>query len=435
LYGLYKRASRWPRDRPVARSEHVLRPQTEAGSGPGPMPSHATRSYSWADMDEAAARPRDGAGGSVLRAVSDAVLAIAAERSVEPVLQKIVDSTRSLIRARYAALGVPDGEGGFAQFIVSGISDATWDAIGELPRTHGLLGAMLENPTPIRLRDIKAHPDFHGWWPDRHPKMRSFLGVPLLSKGRIIGAFYLASKIGAREFSRSDQELVEMLAAHAAIAIENAELLERSRELTVMEERNRLARELHDSVIQTLFSAVFTAEAAGELLERNPTRARAEVQRLQELAKEAVREMRSLVFELRPAEIEVEGLVSTLRKHVEVLRRVYGTDIDLTVQGGRRLNLAAERELFRIAQEAIRNALTHSNGRRIAVDVSMRDSVVSLSVSDDGVGFDPSSPQVRGRHLGLTTMLERARLLGSDLHIESAPGAGARVWLEARVAG
>jgi signal transduction histidine kinase len=384
-------------------------------------------------MDEAAARPPDSAGGSVLRAVSDAVLAIAAERSVEPVLQKIVDSTRSLIRARYAALGVPDGEGGFAQFIVSGISDATWDAIGELPRTHGLLGAMLEDPMPIRLRDIKAHPDFRGWWPDRHPKMRSFLGVPLLSKGRIIGAFYLASKMGAREFSRSDQELVEMLAAHAAIAIENAELLERSRELTVMEERNRMARELHDSVIQTLFSAVFTAEAAGELLGRDPRRARAEVQRLQELAKEAVREMRSLVFELRPAEIEVEGLVSTLRKHVEVLRRVYGTNIDLTVQGGRRLNLAAERELFRIAQEAIRNALTHSNGRRIAVDVRMRDSVVSLSVSDDGVGFDPSSPQVRGRHLGLTTMLERARLLGSDLHIESAPGAGVKVWLEARV--
>ena len=414
---------------------HVLRPQTEDMPGPGPMPSDPTRSYSWADMNEAAAHPRNVARGSVLRAVSDAVLAIAAERSVEPVLQKIVDSTRSLIRARYAALGVPDGEGGFAQFIVSGISDATWDAIGELPRTHGLLGAMLEDPTPIRLRDIKAHPDFHGWWPDRHPKMRSFLGVPLLSKGRIIGAFYLASKIGTREFSRSDQELVEMLAAHAAIAIENAELLERSRELTVMEERNRLARELHDSVIQTLFSAVFTAEAAGELLERDPSQARAEVQRLQELAKEAVREMRSLVFELRPAEIEVEGLVSTLRKHVEVLRRVYGTEIDLTVQGGRRLNLALERELFRIAQEAIRNALTHSSGRRIAVDVSMRDSVVTLSVSDDGVGFDPSSPQVRGRHLGLTTMVERARLLGSDLHIESAPGAGAKVWLEARVAG
>jgi signal transduction histidine kinase len=386
-------------------------------------------------MNGAAARRRDGAGGSVLRAVSDAVLAIAAERSVEPVLQKIVDSTRSLIRARYAALGVPDGEGGFAQFIVSGISDATWDAIGELPRTHGLLGAMLEDPTPIRLRDIKAHPDFHGWWPDRHPKMRSFLGVPLVSKGRIIGAFYLASKIGAREFSRADQELVEMLAAHAAIAIENAELLERSRELTVMEERNRLARELHDSVIQTLFSAVFTAEAAGQLLERDPRLARAEVQRLQELAKEAVREMRSLVFELRPAEIEVEGLVSTLRKHVEVLRRVYGIDIDLTVQGGRRLDLATERELFRIAQEAIRNSLTHSGGSRIAVDVNMRDSLVTLSVSDEGVGFDPSSPQVRGRHLGLTTMLERARLLGSDLHIESVPGGGAKIWLEARVAG
>src|SRR6266542_2452938 len=138
-------------------------------------------------MDEAAAGPQDGLGGSALRAVSDAVLAIAAERSVEPVLQKIVDSARGLVRARYAALGVPDGEGGFAQFIVSGISDATWEAIGDLPKTHGLLGLMLEDPTPIRLRDIKRHPDFRGWWPYRHPKMRSFLGNPLFSQSRTTG--------------------------------------------------------------------------------------------------------------------------------------------------------------------------------------------------------------------------------------------------------
>jgi signal transduction histidine kinase len=386
-------------------------------------------------MNEASAPPQPGLGGDALRAVSDAVLAIAAERSVEPVLQKIVDSARSLVRARYAALGAPDGDGGFSRFIVSGISDAMWDAIGELPRTHGLLGTMLEDPSPIRLRDIKKHPDFQGWWPDRHPRMRSFLGVPILSRGGIIGAFYLASKLGAREFSQADQELVEMLAAHAAIAIENAELHERSRELTVMEERNRLARELHDSVIQTLFSAVFTAEAAAELLDRDPRLARAEVARLQQLAKGAVKEMRSLVFELRPAEIELEGLVPTLRKHIDVLKRVYGSDIRLSVEGRRRLKPDTERELFRIAQEAIRNAMKHSGASRISVGVRMRDSVVRLSVSDDGVGFDPSSPQVRGRHLGLTSMLERAELLGGDLHVESAPGAGATVWVEARVGG
>jgi signal transduction histidine kinase len=386
-------------------------------------------------MVERSAYPENGMGGSALRAVSDAVLAIAAERSVEHVLQKIVDSARGLVRARYAALGVPDGEGGFSQFIVSGISDTTREAIGELPRTHGLLGAMLEDPGPIRLRDIKSHPDFRGWWPDHHPKMRSFLGVPLVSRGAIIGAFYLASKIGAREFSRDDQELVEVLAAHAAIAIENAQLLERSRELTVMAERNRLARDLHDSVTQTLFSAVFTAEAAAELLERDPPRAKAEVRKLQELAKAAVREMRALVFELRPAEIEVEGLVPTLRKHIGVLRRVHGVDVVLNVEGARRLPLGAERELYRIAQEAIRNALQHSGGSRISVEMTIRDSVVSLCVSDDGVGFDPEAPQVRGRHLGLTSMMERAGLLGGELHIESAPGSGSKVWLEAPVGG
>jgi signal transduction histidine kinase len=386
-------------------------------------------------MDEASAYSRNGLGNDALRAVSDAVLAIAAERSVEPVLQKIVDGARSLVRARYAALGVPDGEGGFSQFIVSGISDGLRERIGELPRTHGLLGAMLQDPAPIRLRDIKSHPDFEGWWPDHHPKMRSFLGVPIRSKGGIIGAFYLASKLGAREFSPTDQELVEMFAAHAAIAIENAELHDRSRELTVMEERNRLARELHDSVIQTLFSAVFTAEAAAELLQRDPALARTEVRKLQELAKDAVREMRSLVFELRPSEIELDGLVPTLRKHIDVLRRVYGTDIDLMVDGDDgRLDLGTEREVFRIAQEAIRNALKHSGGARVSVDMRVGDSTLSLCVSDEGVGFDPSAPRVRGRHLGLTSMLERAELLGGTLSIESAPGTGTRVTLEARFA-
>src|SRR4051812_11412525 len=207
--------------------------------------------------------------------MSDAVLAIAAELSVEAVLQRLVDAARELAGARYAALGVPDGEGAFEQFITSGMSDELVAAMGPLPRTHGLLGAMLESERPYRTLDVRRDPRFRGWWPRAHPQMRSFLGVPIVARGGVIGAFYLTGeprprgggprappqmrsslgaplaarggiigafsltkKVGAAAFGDEDQELIEMPAAHAAIAIETARLYERSRELTVVEERN-----------------------------------------------------------------------------------------------------------------------------------------------------------------------------------------------------
>ena len=159
--------------------------------------------------------------------------------------------------------------------------------------------------------------------------MRSFLGVPIVSRGGIIGALYLTDKEGAAEFTDADERLIALLAAHAAIAIENARLHERSRELSIVEERNRLARELHDSVTQQLFGVVLAAESAGELLARGDAGAGDEVERVQALARGAMDELRSVVFELRPASLEAEGLARALRKHVDVLRRVSGQAIEL----------------------------------------------------------------------------------------------------------
>ena len=246
-----------------------------------------------------------------LESISEAVLAIAAEREVEPVLRRLVHSARELAGARYAALGIPDGEGAFAQFITAGMSDELIAAMGPLPRTHGLLGAMLESPEPHRTPDIREHPRFRGWWPSAHPQMRSFLGVPIAARGSVIAAFYLTDKDGAEHFSAEDQRLIEMLAAHAAVAIENARLTERSRELSIVEERNRLARELHDSVSQKLFGLVLTAEAASTLLGREDGAAGEQVARLGELAQEALAELRELIFELRPPSLEDEGLAAT----------------------------------------------------------------------------------------------------------------------------
>jgi signal transduction histidine kinase len=366
-----------------------------------------------------------------LKAVSDAVLAVASRLSVEEVLQRLVESARELANARFAALGMPDGEGGFSRFLTAGMSESLIASLGPLPRQHGLLGAMLEVREPYRTPDIHQHPRFRGWWPEGHPDMRSFLGVPIVSPDGVIGAFYLTEKLGASDFGEEDQELIELLAAHAAITITNARLYEQSRELSVLAERNRLALDLHDAVSQKLFGLALAAESAGTLLDRDPEAAREQVAKLQTLAQEARDELRSLVYELRPPDLERDGLCVALRKHVEVLRRLQPIAIDLDLDAAVEGDPVRDRELMRIAQEALHNSLRHARAEHLAVRLRRHDGRVLLEVEDDGVGFDPTAPGLRATHLGLTSMEERAQRVGARLEVRSAPGAGTTVRLEA----
>jgi signal transduction histidine kinase len=365
-----------------------------------------------------------------LKAVSDAVLAIGAELSVEDVLQRLVESARTLVDARYTALGIPDDDGGFSAFLTSGMSDKLVASLGPLPRTHGMLGAILEAPTPFRTSDIHDDPRFNGWWPRGHPDMRSFLGVPIVSHEGVIGAFYLTEKEGAPDFTAADQELIELLASHAAIAITNARLYEQSRELSVISERNRLALDLHDVVSQKLYSLVLTAEAAATLLDRDAEAARGQVVKLQDIARQALDELRSLIFELRPPDLVRDGLCGALRKHVEVLRRVQSAEVDM--EGDLELDPDPDRdgEVFRIAQEAMQNALRHAQASRVVVRIGGEDGRLQLDIVDDGVGFDPQAAEVRSQRLGLTSMEERAQRIGGRLEIRSAKGEGTTVHLD-----
>jgi signal transduction histidine kinase len=344
-------------------------------------------------------------------------------------LQKLVHAARELVDARYAAIGLPDERGGFEEFITSGMTEAEISAIGPLPRTHGMLDAVMQSTGSVRMPDLQTDHRFGGW-PANHPDMRSMLGVPIVSKGTVIGAFYLTGKKGAKEFDEADQMLIERFAAHAAIVVENALLFEQSRELSIVEERNRLARDLHDSVTQTLFSLSLTAEAAAELIDGSPERAKLQVRKVAELARESLEEMRGLVFQLRPGDLSSEGLVPTLRKHLEFVERLHGTHVDIDVTGERRLDPGVETALFRIVQEALNNALKHAKSNRLHVVVEMTDGVVRCVVSDNGVGFKPGALPVRTKHLGLTSMEERVRELGGSLRIDSAPGEGTTVSVE-----
>ncbi|MFJ9541704.1 GAF domain-containing sensor histidine kinase [Streptomyces sp. NPDC101225] len=373
--------------------------------------------------------PRSG-----LTAVSSALLAMSRHLEVRDVLKTIVASARELLGAQYAALGVPDDHGGFAQFVVDGVSDAQWKAIGPLPRQHGILASMLREAKTERLADLREDPRFEGW-PAAHPDMSDFLGLPVKDGDEIIGALFLANKDcpkpeGGCGFTEDDADLLEILAQHAAIALTNARLYERSRELTIAEERSRLAHELHDAVSQKLFSLRLTAQAAAALVDRDPSRAKGELQQVAVLAAEAADELRAAVVELRPAALDEDGLVATLRTQIQVLDRAHTARVTFDSCGVRALPSAQEEAVLRVAQEALHNALRHAGAERVDVTLTRRGGAAVLRVSDDGGGFDPTAIRQAGRHLGLVSMRDRASGVGGTLTVESAPGKGTMIEME-----
>jgi signal transduction histidine kinase len=367
---------------------------------------------------------------AALDALSAAVLAVNRHQSVREVLQTIVSAARSLIGCRYAALGVPDDLGGFAEFVVDGVSDEQWAAIGPLPRQHGLLAAMLREPKPQRMGDVREDPRF-GWWPAAHPVLKDFLGVPITDGDEILGAVYLANHHNGR-FTDDDERLLMILAAHAAIALTNARLYESARELTLVEERYRVARELHDAIAQKLFSLRLTAEAAAALVRRDPVRAETEMQEVRRLAAQATEELGQIVAELRPRELADTGLVETLRRRIQLLDRVHDAHVTFgSTLPPRRRPPSIEEVVLRVAEEALHNALRHASAATVTVTLAPLGSTgVRCSIVDDGVGFDLPAADAASRRLGLASMRERARRVRGSLSVRSAPGKGTTVTLE-----
>jgi signal transduction histidine kinase len=365
----------------------------------------------------------------VLERVSQVVLAVARQVSARDVLQMIVRSARTLADARYAALGVPDDRGSFAEFVVDGISAQQQREIGPLPRQHGMLGVLLREGEPLRLADIRADPRFEGW-PAAHPQLSDVLGVPIRDGSQVLGFIFAACKRAPGGFTAGDERLLGLFAGHAAIALTNARLYERGRELSVLEERARLARDLHDAVSQKLFSVRAKASAAAVLVERDPARAVTEMRSVAALAGEAQAELRAVIDGLAPPDLAAGGLAGSLRSYARLAGKTYGVSVRVLAADLPDLGPQREAALYRVAQEALHNALRHSGAREIRVSLAPRQRRVVLEVADDGQGF-PAQPPPAG--LGLPSMRERASSVGGTLTIRSAPGAGTVVRLSVPV--
>ena len=386
-----------------------------------------------------------------------AALALASEHDLEQVLGRIVVNAAEVAGARYAALGIYDEEGAIRRFVHLGLDAATVAAIGALPRGRGLLGEAIVAAGPVRSDDISADSRAVGF-PPHHPRMTTFLGVPVVGGGRRWGNLYLTDKVDGLPFSEEDEHLVVALAAFAAAAVESAELVavERERAAAVAElaaarereragadlmarvidaqeaERARVARDLHDDIGQALTSVLLGLRLVEGAVSAGgaPEAARERVDEVRTLVADALGSVRRLAFDLRPTVLDDVGLVAALERLVAETATRHGLSARLDLDGfdaNRRLAPELETVVYRIVQEALTNVARHAAASRVDVRVIADTAAVRGEVGDDGKGFDPAPV---ASSLGLAGMRERAVLAGGRLEVASAPGAGTRVAFE-----
>lgn len=379
-----------------------------------------------------------------LAALEAATRAVAAELDIDRVLTVIVDRVRELVGARYAALGIADARGRIERFIASGVSAEGRAAIGDVPRGHGLLGVIIRGET-VRSEDIAADPRKYGF-PPNHPVMTSFLGAPVIVKGRSVGNLYLSDKPDGEPFTEDDERLVEMFGVHAGIAIENARLHDQVQRLAVVEERERIGKDLHDGIIQAIYAVGLSLEDVPELVEDAEGRADAiaRVDRAIDALNLVIADIRSYILRLRPAMGGPEDPVEALARLAEEVGMNAVIDLEVDLGGGadamRSLPPDRRSDLLFIAREALSNVARHSGATRTALVLAEDGEDLVLCVEDNGRGFDPAEvqgPDAFGRHQGLGNMTDRAVGMGGTFAVERPDGSGTRIIVRvpARMAG
>jgi len=365
-----------------------------------------------------------------LQALVGAMLVVEQDLDLATVLRTVVETAVDLVGASFGALGVLDETGsGLAEFVHVGMTPEQVGAIGRLPEGRGLLGMLIKEPRPLRLPELGSHPESSGF-PEGHPPMHTFLGVPVAVRDEPFGNLYLSEKRDGTEFSAEDEDIVQALALTAALAIDKARTYARMRELTLAEERERIARDLHDTTIRRLF-AVGLALQSAHRIQGGPESGERLQLAIDDLD-DTIRQIRSTIFAISRPRRRTLGasLQSELLDMVEELAS--GTGLDVHVEFDGPIDVAVGRHagdhLLLTVRESVANALSRGGLKSLAVDVRVDDAGLALRVVDDG---DPPG-SVPGPDV--TALRERARLLGGQCTVAEPAGGGLQVeWLVTRL--
>jgi signal transduction histidine kinase len=369
------------------------------------------------------------AGPRQLRRLLDAVLVVGSGLNLATSLRRIIEAAVDLVHARYGALGVLDENGSaLAEFITVGVTAEQQAAIGALPKGHGILGLLIEQPTPLRLPDLREHPASFGF-PPNHPPMTSFLGVPIRVRDQVFGNLYLCDKMDGDAFSDIDEEMTVALASAAGVAIENARLHARVADIALFEDRERIARELHDNVIQRLFATGLALQGTIRLAENPEVGVR--LQRAVDDLDDTIRELRSAIFELnivrQPGRSVRQDVIDVCAQSARALGFEPVVRFDGPIDNS--VDDTVAEHLFAVLREALSNVARHAQATAVSVDINARDERLELVVEDDGTGgFQPG----RGGR-GVENMRARAVRLGGSLSIEPRDGQGTRLAWQVRL--
>jgi two-component system, NarL family, sensor histidine kinase DevS len=362
-----------------------------------------------------------------LIALHEASLELVKDVSLDHLLERIAKVACEQSNARYAALGVLDEDGKLVKFITVGMTDDEIKLMEHPPVGKGLIGELMNTEVPLRVPVIQEHPRSSGF-PAHHPHMVSFLGVPIRALNHQLGQIYLTQKIDAPAFTADDEKIIQMLAAYAAAAIQNARLHENTHRLAVLEERERIGMDLHDGIIQSIYGVGLSLESALHSFEEDPEDAKTRVHRSIESLNQAIRDLRAYILDLRPRQMGSEGLMSGLNRLITEFRantlatvQITGTDNEL-----QELPQPRSMALFHICQEALANIAKHAKAKQVDISLWSTEERILMEIHDNGKGFEMETMNASIGH-GLANMQTRARSVGGDVDISSVIGEGTTV--------
>jgi len=363
---------------------------------------------------------------SQLKDISLAVTHASEANTLEKVLERIAHVSRELVHARYAAIGVPTGDGTMEHFKVSGITREEYAKIPHMPEGRGLLGSILRDRKVIRLADMADDPRSAGF-PEGHPEMTSLLGVPIQAGDKLLGSIYLSDRIDGEPFQEEDQWIIEVMASYAALAITSSRTRANERRLALLEDRERISMQLHDGVIQMLYGVGMSLEllrSSGKITEPQ------ELQPILETLNAAIEDIRAFILDLRShPEPHRHSLRDHFRDAVGNLRIPVAMNVVLNVPDEPSLLTQEELEnVTMIVHEALSNVIRHAQADECRLHVEQDDKLLRVVVEDNGIGFDTSGKNSSG--LGLRNIERRTLMLGGTLSVESTPGEGTSLTFE-----